>query len=171
MTHRSGFRLLLALVLVALPLTDAAAQLIGFDRDDFNAPAGARGIVAADLNGDGWVDLATANTQPGTLAVLLNRGAAGGFALARTVWLGGGPFEIAAGDFDKDGRVDLAVANADRLPRFVRSGHGFAPRRAARRSEHRTRAPNPEPRTPNPEPEPRTQEPPEPLNPMNPVFS
>jgi len=100
------------LLLTFIPST-TSAQAVGFDRDDFTAPAGTRGIVAADLNGDGWLDLAVANTQPGSVAVLLNRGAVGGFALARTVPLSGGPFDIAAGDVNNDGRPDLAVANAD----------------------------------------------------------
>jgi hypothetical protein len=108
---RSCFALALALGLFAG--TPAAGQVIGFDRDDVSAPLGARGIVAADLNGDGWADLAVAATQPASLAVLLNRGAAGGFVLARTVSLTGGPFDIASADFDRDGRPDLAIANAD----------------------------------------------------------
>src|SRR5687767_4492051 len=85
------------LTLFSLSHVPALAQGLGFDRDEFAAPVGARGIVAVDLNGDGWLDLAVANTQPATAAVLLNRGAAGGFTLARTVALQGGPFEIAAG--------------------------------------------------------------------------
>jgi hypothetical protein len=105
--------LLTLLIFVSLGQAAASAQTVAFDRDDFAAPVGARGIVSVDLNGDGWLDLAVANTQPGSVAVLLNRGAAGGFTLARTVPLSGGPFDIAAGDFNKDGRPDLAVANAD----------------------------------------------------------
>lgn len=99
--------------ILATSVERGGAQASAFDRDDYAAPVGARGIVAADLNGDGWVDLALANTQPGTVAVLLNRGAAAGFAAARTVPTPGGPFDITSGDFDGDGRVDLAVANAD----------------------------------------------------------
>ena len=110
--RRSRF-LALSLVLCSLSQSRLLGQAAGFDRDDFAAPRGGRGIVSADLNGDGWVDLAVANTQPGSVAVLLNRGAIGGFALARTVPLSGGPFDIAAGDFNNDGRRDLAVANAD----------------------------------------------------------
>ncbi len=110
--RRSRF-LALSLVLCSLSQSRLLGQAAGFDRDDFAAPRGGRGIVSADLNGDGWLDLAVANTQPGSVAVLLNRGAIGGFALARTVPLSGGPFDIAAGDFNNDGRRDLAVANAD----------------------------------------------------------
>jgi hypothetical protein len=113
---RTCLRVVRSIALLLLPTvtpTIALAQTIGFDRDDFAAPVGTRGIAAADLNGDGWTDLALANTQPASVTVMLNRGAAGGFTLARTVPLGGGPFDIAAGDFDKDGRVDLAIANAD----------------------------------------------------------
>ena len=107
------FRLLLSFLILFSFSDVASAQGVGFDRDDFAAPRGGRGIVSADLNGDGWFDLAVADTQPGSVAVLLNRGAVGGFTLARTVPLSGGPFDIAAGDFNKDGRADLAIANAD----------------------------------------------------------
>jgi hypothetical protein len=108
------FRFLLSVVMLScLYHLPASAQGVGFDRDEFAAPSGARGIVSVDFNRDGWLDLAVANTQPATVAVLLNRGPRGGFILARTVPLAGGPFDIAAGDFDNDGRPDLAVANAD----------------------------------------------------------
>ena len=107
------YALLFALVVLTSSQFTVQAESAQFDRDEFGAPTGTRGIVAVDLNGDGWADLAVANTQPATVGVLLNRGSAGGFSLARTVALTGGPFDIAAGDFDKDGRPDLAVANAD----------------------------------------------------------
>ncbi len=105
--------LLSVVVLSSLSHSPVSAQGVGFDRDEFAAPVGTRGMVAVDVNGDGWLDLAVANTQPASVAVLLNRGAAAGFFLARTVPLQGGPFEIAAGDFNRDGRPDLAIANAD----------------------------------------------------------
>ena len=46
---------------------------------DFTAGSGAYAIVAADLNGDGKLDLATPNANTSQVSVLLGDGA-GGFA-------------------------------------------------------------------------------------------
>jgi len=91
----------------------ASAQSLTVARDDYPSSLGARGIVAADFNRDGWMDYATANEGPSGLSVLLNRGPAGrGFA-ASFIPLSGGPFDVAAGDLNKDAIPDVAVANAD----------------------------------------------------------
>src|SRR5215217_640376 len=81
---------------------DAAAQQLTFSRTDVPAVAGARGVIAADFNGDGWIDVATANAGRDTIAVLLNRRDET-FALAWEKYVDGGPFEITAGDLDRDG--------------------------------------------------------------------
>ena len=72
---------------------------------------GTRGLAVADLNGDGYADIAALNPGNSTVGVLLGDGA-GGFAAPVTYATGAGPVAIAAGDFDGDGRVDLAVVNA-----------------------------------------------------------
>ncbi len=68
-------------------------------------------IIAADLNGDGLPDLATANSQSNDVSVLLNLGEALFAAPHSFPTAGELPRSIAAGDFDGDGAVDLAVAN------------------------------------------------------------
>jgi hypothetical protein len=92
---------------------DAAAQQLTFSRTDIPAVAGARGVVAADFNGDGWIDVATANAGRDTIAVLLNR-RDDTFALAWEKYVNGGPFELTSGDLDRDGIPDLVCANADK---------------------------------------------------------
>jgi cysteine-rich repeat protein len=72
---------------------------------------GTRALVVADLNGDGYADIAAINPASNTVGVLLGDGA-GGFAAPVTYATGTGPIAIAAGDFDGDGLVDLAVASA-----------------------------------------------------------
>src|SRR5262249_57219149 len=72
------------------------------------------GIAAADRNGDGKPDLATANYGNGTVSVLLNDGAGGfaaGVAYPAFGGTGFGLYDITAADLNGDGRQDLAVAN------------------------------------------------------------
>jgi hypothetical protein len=91
----------------------ASAQSLAFAPSTHASVTGARGAVTADFNRDGWLDVATANIGRNTVAILLNRGAAGGFLPAREVHVSAGPFDIAAGDLNHDGIPDLAVAAAD----------------------------------------------------------
>ncbi|HYE15855.1 MAG TPA: FG-GAP-like repeat-containing protein, partial [Pyrinomonadaceae bacterium] len=71
-------------------------------------------VVAADLDGDGKTDLATAD-RPNSVSVLLNGCAStcggAGFAPASNFDVGDGPLSVAVGDFNRDGRADLATAN------------------------------------------------------------
>ncbi len=67
-------------------------------------------IVAADFNGDGRLDLATANTSDNSVSVLLgNEG--GTFQPAKTSAAGANPVSLAVGDFNADGTLDLAAIN------------------------------------------------------------
>ena len=69
-------------------------------------------IAVGDFNGDGILDLATANENSGNVTVLLGNGS-GGFipATGSPFAVGAGPVSIAVGDFNSDGIPDLAVAN------------------------------------------------------------
>src|SRR5262249_57124707 len=71
-------------------------------------------VVVADLNGDGVLDLATANLSTDNVSVLLGRGD-GTFAAERRVAAGYQPYSVAVGDFNGDGLLDLAVANSEQL--------------------------------------------------------
>ena len=55
------------------------------DRRDDIASIGARGVTVADLNRDGWLDIATANHAPG----LLKGGPSGFAAEGHTIAVGG----------------------------------------------------------------------------------
>lgn len=76
------------------------------------AGAGPQAIVAADFDGDGAVDLATANRgETDTVTILLGDGQ-GGFRVDQLqVEVGRSPRGITAADFDADGDIDLAIAN------------------------------------------------------------
>ncbi len=69
-------------------------------------------IAAADFNGDGALDLATANHTDSTVSIFLGNGD-GTFQprVDYPVTPNGQPVAIAVGDFNRDGNVDLLVLN------------------------------------------------------------
>ncbi len=67
-------------------------------------------VVAADVNGDGKVDLITANFGSDTLSVLTNNGS-GGFGSNATYQVGIQPLCVVASDINGDGWPDLITAN------------------------------------------------------------
>jgi hypothetical protein len=80
-------------------------------------------VVTADFNGDGRLDLATANAGDNTVSVLLGN-ANGTFQPALTSATGAGPQSVAVGDFNKDGKLDLATANAGDVSVLLGNGDG-----------------------------------------------
>ena len=88
------------------------------------------GIVAGDFDGDGKIDLATANGFSGGVSVLRGDGT-GAFAAPVQSAAGTLSLALAAGDFDRDGVLDLAVtnftANTVSVLRGVGGGHFAAP--------------------------------------------
>ena len=80
-----------------------------------------RGLQVGDFNGDGKLDLVTANRASGTVTVLENNGN-GGFAGAVNFSLLGGistPQYLAVGDFNGDGKSDLITSNDNNQGKFV----------------------------------------------------
>jgi hypothetical protein len=70
------------------------------------------GLALGDLNNDGNLDLVTANTTDGDVAVALGDGL-GGFAPApdSPFAVGQGPYPLALGDLNSDGHLDVAVTS------------------------------------------------------------
>lgn len=76
-----------------------------------NGVLNAEQVVAADLNGDGVLDVAVANKGDGSVSLF--KGLGGGYITAAgnirlPSW---GSIGLAAGDLDGDGKADLAIAN------------------------------------------------------------
>ena len=76
---------------------------------NYTVAGDATGVVAADFNGDGNLDIAVATSNGVT--ILLGNGT-GGFTVSGSYAAGTGPSAIAAGVFTSNGIMDLAVANA-----------------------------------------------------------
>lgn len=81
--------------------------------DSLELPPGAsaQGILAADLNGDGMMDLVVPNPATKNVSVFINQGAAV-FGTASLLPAGFDAFAAVTGDFNLDGKQDLAVCNA-----------------------------------------------------------
>jgi hypothetical protein len=135
--HRSA----LAVGVLCLCAPAIGAQPLSMVKDDIPSASGARAIVAADFNRDGWLDVAAASVDTSSVSVLLNvRGERVASPLA--VPVGTGPFAMATGDFNRDSIPDLAVTNADSASisiligrgdgRFNRSDISIAPYRSPR---------------------------------------
>jgi hypothetical protein len=96
----------------------AAVQVL-LNRGDgtFAAPVSYNGgpdpdtLAAADLNGDGRLDLLVVNTASSKVQVLGGAGD-GAFAPAGVFFTGAAPHAIAVGDVNNDGRPDVVVPNA-----------------------------------------------------------
>ncbi|MBZ5643666.1 MAG: FG-GAP-like repeat-containing protein [Acidobacteriia bacterium] len=97
---------------VYIPIASAAATVAFPSSPTSSVSVGAmpQGIVTADFNGDGNLDLAAANFTEGTVSILLGDGH-GGFTTKSTPAAGAGANWLAVGDFNEDGISDLAVAN------------------------------------------------------------
>ena len=93
-----------------------------------------RSVTVGDFNGDGRLDLATANGSARHVSILLGQGD-GTFQAAQDFGGGSEPVSVTVGDFNGDGRLDLATANvvADSVSILLGQGDGTfgAPRTLA----------------------------------------
>ncbi|HEX4427087.1 MAG TPA: VCBS repeat-containing protein, partial [Terriglobales bacterium] len=122
---------LLALVFaVTGQLFTASAQIPRFLPPVSYTVPGAAMVAVADLNGDGILDLVTANelapNGDGGVSILLGIGH-GTFHPAKQIVKGGSPGWVLVGDFNNDGKPDIAVANEPDPSQFLPVTGGPAP--------------------------------------------
>ena len=109
----------MAAVLLAMigPMAGAASDQVSFaPAKSYAAGMSLTDVTSADFNGDGYPDLAVANSHdatgnPGTVSVLINH-SDGTFLESSTYTVGYSSRGITSDDLDGDGRPDLATANS-----------------------------------------------------------
>ena len=79
-------------------------------------------VAAGDFDGNGALDLVTANSN-GTVSVLLGNGG-GSFRPRTDLTVGGSPHSVAVGDFNGDGRLDVVTTQQLTDTVSVLLGHG-----------------------------------------------
>jgi hypothetical protein len=88
-------------------------------------PVGAspKSVTAADVNGDGRLDLIVANSTAGDVSVLLGSGD-GSFRAQRTFATAPAPFAVVVADINGDGHPDLITANHNTVSVLLGNGDG-----------------------------------------------
>jgi FG-GAP-like repeat/Abnormal spindle-like microcephaly-assoc'd, ASPM-SPD-2-Hydin/FG-GAP repeat len=97
-------------VLIGALVSPVRAQNYMYGQTGVQTGANPTGLAVADFNGDGRLDLATANQASNTASVILTK-TDGTFAAKTDYPVGNTPVQLVAADFNRDGIVDLAVAN------------------------------------------------------------
>jgi hypothetical protein len=97
----------------------------------YSVGASPQAVVAADLNGDGHLDLVTANAGSNNISVQIGN-SGGTFQAAQPYAAGVGPVAVAVGDVNGDGKLDIVTANEGDNTVSVLLGNGDGTFRAAR---------------------------------------
>lgn len=115
----------LAPLVVLLACAQANAQVVTplFTGHEIAFRGPVADVALADVNGDGILDLLTANPAAGTVSVRLGDGM-GGFSGTTEVAAGSQPCSISAADLNMDGLMDFVVANRNTAALSLLFGDG-----------------------------------------------
>ena len=109
-----SYRLTTQFVSTDTPSPDATQLAVspnaGLPLDPLTVGNSPQAVTAADVNGDGKLDLIVANSADSTISVLLGNGD-GSFLPQNTIHVGNSPQAVAVADLNGDGKLDLIVAN------------------------------------------------------------
>jgi hypothetical protein len=105
------------------PLSKADARAEFQNQMLFPTGVNPRSLTHGDVNGDGKIDLVSANLYSNSVSVLLGNGD-GAFQGQRTFATRNSPRFVAVGDVNADGKADLAVANESSNSVSVLLGNG-----------------------------------------------
>ena len=98
-------------LVITQTVSGATTPPLAFAADmEYGAGSYTNSVAAGDFNGDGKLDLATANWYGNSVSVLPGSGD-GTFAANVEYGSGSGPISVTAGDFNGDGKPDLATAS------------------------------------------------------------
>jgi len=113
------------LAVLALCLSGAWACAAAAPPTSYDVGARPRAIAVSDLDGDGRLDLAVANSGDGTVSLLFGAND-GRLRAGPTLDSGREPGDIEAVDLDRDGDPDLIVANHEtsRVTAWLNGGRG-----------------------------------------------
>jgi hypothetical protein len=105
--------LVLAILALALRPTAALAGPLFGAKTDYATGGHPISVAIGDLNGDGRLDLVTANDDPADdVSVLLGNGD-GTFGAKTDYGTGVGPYSVVIRDLNGDGKPDLVVTNVN----------------------------------------------------------
>ena len=105
-------RFVVLIICFLLSVTASYGQTYVFGRTDLPVGPGAFSIATGDFNGDGIVDLVSANQADNTVSVVLGN-VDGGFNPPVSYATGPQPTAVVSGDFNNDGIQDLAVTDGN----------------------------------------------------------
>jgi flagellin-like hook-associated protein FlgL len=88
-----------------------------------NAGTGHRAVTLGDLNGDGVLDMITADQSSSTVSIMLGNGD-GTFKARTTVQTGSSPSSITLGDLNGDGVLDIITADSGSSTASIMLGTG-----------------------------------------------